>query len=117
MTRARVLLLAAVLGVTLVFFVDLCDLVFDCGCRSLWNGAAAHCNIHHALPPHCPWCLHPLTGGATAFFAAAAAQAGIVLVPTGRFGLLARGLVALVAFPIASGVAGWVVGLLFGYWG
>ena len=117
MTRARVLLLAAVLGVTLVFFVDLCDLVFDCGCRSLWNGAAAHCNIHHELPPHCPWCAHPVTGGASAFFAAAVAQTAIVFAPLGGLGLWARVLLALAAFPLASGVAGWFAGLAFGYWG
>jgi hypothetical protein len=35
-----------------------CNLVFHCGCGAL--SLAAHCNIHAALPPHCPWCAQPL---------------------------------------------------------
>ena len=31
-----------------VFFVDFCALVFQCGCRSLWNGISTYCNIHAA---------------------------------------------------------------------
>jgi hypothetical protein len=40
----------------LVFIHPLCRLLFDCGCTWWWAGAAAHCNIHHPAPPHCPWC-------------------------------------------------------------
>jgi hypothetical protein len=39
-----------------IFIHPLCRLLFDCGCTWWWAGAAAHCNIHHAAPPHCPWC-------------------------------------------------------------
>ena len=31
---------------TSVFFIDFCNLVYQCGCRSLWAGADAACNIH-----------------------------------------------------------------------
>ena len=32
----------------------ICNLLFRCGCG--WLGPA-HCNIHHAAGPHCPWCV------------------------------------------------------------
>lgn len=116
MNRAHLLVYAAALGATLVFFINVCDLVFDCGCRSLWNGAAADCNIHREAPPHCPWCAHPLAGGGTAFLAAALAEWAIVFGSMGGLGLLWRALLALAAFPLASGLAGWLAGLFFGYW-
>ena len=34
-----------------------CNLAFHCGCNVF--ALAAHCNIHHAAPPHCPWCAQP----------------------------------------------------------
>lgn len=36
--------------------LNLCALLFQCGCRSWFTGAAAHCNIHLAHAKHCPWC-------------------------------------------------------------
>ena len=42
--------------VTFVFFIDLCNAVYGCGCQSLWRGAAAGCNVHRAGVQHCPWC-------------------------------------------------------------
>ena len=40
-----------------------CDLLFRCGCTWVWAGAAAHCNIHNPLPPHCPVCTDMFVGG------------------------------------------------------
>jgi hypothetical protein len=42
----------------------LCNLFFSCGCAIT---GSAHCNIHAAAPPHCPWCTagwHFLAAGA-----------------------------------------------------
>jgi hypothetical protein len=47
---------------TSLFFINLCNLIFRCGCRSLWAGAAVACNIHAQQRHHCPWCSHG-TGG------------------------------------------------------
>ena len=30
--------------------------LFRCNCTWPWAGGAAHCNIHHATGPKCPWC-------------------------------------------------------------
>jgi hypothetical protein len=44
----------AVVGLLAAAFAHpVCDLFFRCGCN--WLGAA-HCNIHTAGVPHCPWC-------------------------------------------------------------
>jgi hypothetical protein len=102
MTRyRRTLSLLAVVATSGVFFIDLCGVLFRCGCRSLWNGAAFACNIHAAEGPHCPWCEHPVAGGAVAFFAMVAVQSWIVRRP-GRFGLATRVALALAAFPVTT---------------
>jgi hypothetical protein len=43
---------------TWLFYINICQLVFQCGCTFLWAGAAARCNIHHG-PRHCPVCQLP----------------------------------------------------------
>jgi hypothetical protein len=113
--RVRVLALLAAIALSAVFFIDLCGLVFGCGCRSLWAGAALACNIHHAFPPHCPWCAHPAAGGAIAFSTMAVVQASILLGP-GRAGLLLRFVLALLSLPLIAGLAGTFQGILWDYW-
>ena len=115
-TRQRWAVLAIGLVVTGVFFVNLCDLVFDCGCASIWNGGAANCNIHDTVGPHCPWCGHPFTAGATAFLGVLAAQAWLALAPL-PLGLGARLAATLLAFPVVGFVLGWLQGTWYGYWG
>ncbi|HSF19378.1 MAG TPA: hypothetical protein VLK65_27890 [Vicinamibacteria bacterium] len=111
----RIAVLLVVWCLSAVFFIDLCARIFDCGCLSLWNGAASFCNIHAVDGPHCPWCAHPAIGGGMAFFSTMAAQLGIVLAP-GSVGSAMRLAGALVAFPIVSGIVGWAQGLALGYW-
>lgn len=113
--RRLVLVSGAIVGLTLVFFIDLCGAVFGCGCRSLWSGAATMCNVHAATPPHCPWCAHPGWGGAVAFFAIVAAQLATIYVPT-RLAIGTRVLLAAAAMPVVGGAVGWLQGWLFGYW-
>jgi len=109
--RSAFLLAATVTG---VFFVNGCAVVFQCGCRSLWDGVAAFCNIHNAVGPHCPWCEHPLAGGGIAFGAALAAQWMCCNFPK-RAGFVTRFLLALAAFPLVSGLVALVQGLIWGY--
>lgn len=47
---------AAGAGVAYATLLNVCGILFQCGCRSWWTGAASHCNIHQAHAKHCPWC-------------------------------------------------------------
>ncbi len=100
--------------VTGVFFVDLCGLVFRCGCRSLWAGIDADCNIHVPSVAHCPWCEHPLAGGAAAFAAILAVERLACYLPK-RAGFARRVVLALAAFPIAGALVGILQALYWGY--
>ena len=101
--------------VTAVFFVDFCALVFECGCRSLWNGISTYCNIHAAMGPHCPWCEHPLAGGGVAFGITLLTQWGAFFLPK-NVSLGKRCVLAVIAFPLAAAVVALVQGLVSGYW-
>ena len=113
--RRLATLSAAVVALSLIFFIDLCGALFACGCRSLWAGASALCNVHAATPPHCPWCAHPATVGAVAFLAITAAQVAAIFLPRGLT-LPSRVLLAAAAMPVVGGAVGWLQGWLFGYW-
>ena len=114
MTRTRWGFGIAVL-VMAVFFVDFCALVFQCGCRSLWNGISTYCNIHAASGPHCPWCEHPLAGGGVAFGVTLLAQWAAFFLPK-NVSLGKRCLLAVIAFPLAAAIVALVQGLVWGYW-
>ena len=111
---ARLVALGCAIGIAHVFFIQYCDFLFDCGCRPLWAGAAEHCNVLAAMPPHCPWCVEGGASGWIAFGLIVATQAGLALWPS-RFG---RGRLAalFLAFPVVGAVAGAVAGLSQGYW-
>lgn len=110
---AAIFLAAAV--VTSVFFIDACNLIYDCGCRPLWAGAASHCNIHQPGSRHCPWCSVGTAGAAAIYFAVLGVQAAAVFLPS-RVGTAARAAGALAAFPVAAALLGIAIGLLTGYW-
>jgi hypothetical protein len=114
--RRRRLALLVILASTGILFIDLCGLVFGCGCRSLWNGGAEACNIHAPAPPHCPWCEHPFAAGAVSFVSIALAQAWLVLHP-GRMGFALRLALAAAAAPALVGLLGAIQGFLWDYWG
>jgi len=103
-----------------ILFVDMCDLIFDCGCTSLWSGGSALCNVNHATGPHCPWCAHP-TAGATALLGVLAAQSSLIYGPlplvAASLGVWARLAAALIAFPTVATVLGALHGAWYGYWG
>lgn len=104
----RWLLLAAVGVPSLLWTIQLCDAIYDCGCVALWSGAADACNVHAAHPPHCPWCATGLWGSVVPPLATLGTQALIVFrVRSPRIAAVC----AALAFP-AVGIA---VGLLFGW--
>jgi hypothetical protein len=95
-----------------VFFINFCASVFRCGCRALWAGADAACNIHAAGPHHCPWCAH---NPSWAYLAMIVPQALISFWPSQHAWRL-RLLAALVAFPFFGGIAAIIYGTASGYW-
>jgi hypothetical protein len=113
--RARAWVFAVAAIVTSIFFIDFCALVYQCGCRSLWAGADAQCNIHHAGVRHCPWCAIGLAGSVGIWAVIVAAQAGVAFwernVP-----LIARAVLALATFPVVGGLLALATGVAMGYW-
>jgi hypothetical protein len=111
---ARPLIFVAAAAVTSVFFINFCDLVYQCGCESLWAGAADHCNIHDAESRHCPWCSIGNAGAFAVWGTIVAAQAAVVFgLKTGR---LVRGVLAMLAFPVVGGLLALIIGWARGYW-
>ena len=113
--RIRFLAFALAAGIASLFFIDLCDLVFDCGCRSLWNGAAEACNVHQQAGPHCPWCAYPYRAGGTAFGSVLLAQAVVSFRPK-RLGLGSRLLAALALSAVVAAAIGMLQAIILGYW-
>ena len=113
--RNTILICIAAFAVTSVLFINFCDLVYACGCHSLWNGADAHCNIHAHHGKHCPWCSHGMSGYSIIF---ACIQIPVFAV---AFALRRRSWIeglagTLLSFPVFGGVVALAVGLWDGYW-
>jgi len=111
LTAAAIFAVSATL--TNVFYINFCNFVFQCGCKSLWAGAAMACNIHAAHGRHCPWCAHEKAGYAVL---------ALMLLPQILISLQSsrspwiRLAAAIVAFPAVGGVAALALGLWDGYW-
>ncbi|HEY7957816.1 MAG TPA: hypothetical protein VII38_21060 [Polyangia bacterium] len=90
----------------------LCNAFFHCGCRG-WS--AAHCNIHHAMGPRCPWCTAPWHFALAIALWLACAQLAIAL-GRRRFGrrapyTLFAGFFGLLAGAVASAaITVWLTG-------
>jgi hypothetical protein len=102
-------------SVTAVFFIDFCNWIYACGCRSLWAGADAHCNIHQPGARHCPFCAIGVAGGGAVFLAIVAPQAYLSFRPA-RWAWPFRLLAALAAFPVAGSGIAILLGWRMGYW-
>ena len=102
-------------AISTIGFIDLCNMVFGCGCRSLWDGAAQDCNIHLSVGRHCPWCENPSSAGGVAFAAVMLTQSVVSFWPM-NLGLWVRLTIAIAALPIVGGTIGLLQGLLSGYW-
>ncbi len=113
----KVLIAAAIFAIagTLsnVFYINFCNFVFQCGCRSLWAGAAMACNIHAAHGKHCPWCAHEYAGYAVLALMLMAQFAITVQTSKSPWTRLAG---AIVAFPTVGAVSALALGLWDGYW-
>jgi hypothetical protein len=100
--------------VTSILFIDFCNLVYACGCRSLWAGADAMCNVHNAHGRHCPWCAVGLVGSVMVWLAIVAVQVGLALRLSA--GWTMRALATFGAFPVVGGMIAVVMGWAQGYW-
>jgi hypothetical protein len=102
-------------AVTCLFFINVCDWLFDCGCRSLWAGADSMCNVHIAGSRHCPICNHGVGGYAAVMGAVSAPQLAASMWPP--WGRKTRVLVCLLLFPAMMIAVGVILGSYEGYWG
>lgn len=109
------LIALSAIAVTSLFFLDICNLFFQCGCTHLWAGAAAHCNIHNPTGKHCPWCSVGQVGYGLIYAGIVIPQTFLSFFPR-RWNLLARLAAALAAFPIIGALQALVLGLVYGYW-
>lgn len=101
-------------GVSLLFLINLCALLFQCGCLSQWSGAGRLCNIHTPNVPHCPWCISGGSGYYVALAAIWLVQAGISFAPV-KFSWTRRMAFSLAAFPVIGGIIGFVFAVFSGY--
>jgi len=100
--------------VTCLFFINVCNWLFDCGCHSLWAGADAMCNVHLAHVPHCPICSRGIPGYAAVMGMVTLPQfAASAWLGTTR---LTRTIVCLSLFPAGMAAVGALLGVYDGYW-
>lgn len=111
----RALIVLAGMTLAVLFLINLCDLIFQCGCRSTWNGAAANCNIHDPSTHDCPWCVTGRLGYYLPLATIFLFQVTVAFWP-GELRPLRRLLLTLVMFPAAGALVGVGFGLATGYW-
>jgi hypothetical protein len=115
-TRALLVAAAIVAGVAVLSFHSVCDLLFACGCRPLWAGGTAGCNIHQPGVPHCPFC----TGGLLrlswiAGLTGACALGAIALAVRRRRGAAVGVVAGLCGYLLGATLAGLLAALHTGY--
>ncbi len=100
-------------GITLM---PICDLHFDCGCGWPGFGGFAHCDIHTAGPPDCPWCDQPWSFVLAALFSYSVGLAGALWVASGRrrWKLVSAGMTSFAAIVSATLLAGVVTSWILG---
>jgi hypothetical protein len=111
--RRSSLVFLASAGLSGALFINFCALVYQCGCRSLWAGAAVACNVHMAGAKHCPWCAQDAT---LAYLSILVPQTAISFWPLNCNWPVQLAL-AIAAFPLFGGLAAAVYGISTGYWG
>lgn len=101
-------------AVTSIFFINFCNWIFKCGCRSLWAGADVVCNIHATHGHHCPWCSHGSVGHAMIMTLLCAPQLAEVVFT--KWNWPVRTAVAIALFPAIGTLVALAFGWLDGYW-
>jgi hypothetical protein len=106
---------ALVTSVFFINFINFCNWIYRCGCRSLWAGADTHCNVHRAGVRGCPFCAHGTSGYAFVL--------ALILIPQfivswwpRQMGWLARLILTLLVFPAMGLIAAVVLGWADAYW-
>jgi hypothetical protein len=112
--RDRVLPFAVSFTATCLFFINVCDWIFDCGCRSLWAGADAMCNVHLANVHHCPICSRGIPGYAAVMIAVTVPQIAASLWLS--WNPMIRVIICLLLFPAGMLAVGGLLGIYDGYW-
>jgi hypothetical protein len=112
--KGRLVPFAVSFTVTCLFFINVCDLIFACGCRSLWSGADAMCNVHLSASRHCPFCSRGVAGYAAIMTLVSAPQFAVSMWT--RWSSAARIVVCLLLFPAAMLAVGLAAGAYDGYW-
>jgi hypothetical protein len=105
---------AIALAADCVLFINLCSLIFRCGCRPLWAGAAMACNIHMAGMKHCPFCAHGESGQGIVMAAIIIPQ--LIVAIRAPWTWYLRFFAMLAIFPIAETIAALLFGWSDGYW-
>lgn len=98
-----------------LLLIDLCSLLFRCGCRPMWAGASEYCNIHVAGVHHCPWCSHGMAGYVGVLLLVLIPQVVLSFYPIG-WSWRKRFIVSLSVFPAAGTVVALAFGFADGYW-
>jgi hypothetical protein len=112
--KGRLVPFAVSFTVSCLFFINVCDLIFGCGCRSLWSGADAMCNVHLSASRHCPFCSRGVAGYAAIMTLVSAPQFAVSMWT--QWSRAARIVVCLLLFPAAMLVVGLAAGAYDGYW-
>jgi hypothetical protein len=102
-------------AVTSLFFIDLCNLIFQCGCGHLWGAQATTCNIHNPTGRHCPWCSVGMTGYSILIGGIILVQMVLGFFPR-RWHWTRRLAAALAAFPVVGASEGVSLRIISGYW-
>jgi len=113
-TRQQKWIALVAMTFTSVFFINYCDLMFQCGCTFLWAGADAHCNIHHG-PKRCPFCAIGWFGQLLVWLSMVMPQMYVAL-RKAQWSWSKRLAIALLTFPVVGVVPVLGVGLWKGYW-
>ena len=100
-------------SITSLFFINFCNLIFRCGCKSLWAGADAACNIHAQHGHHCPWCSHGTAGYAVVMILICLPQLAVSLL---KRSWLVRTAIAVALFPLAGSGIALMFGWIDSYW-
>jgi hypothetical protein len=114
MTRPLLISLAVTIAVISATALPLCGAMFRCGC-SLAHASSA-CNIHHAMGPHCPWCVKRGKAFACSFaFVLPASIVSLCAVVRRRRSIWAASSVGIISYLLLGALCGLVTAKVMHY--